>query len=552
MGASTTLSYVFLALSMSTAANAYWLMGMHAIAKERIDPIVNPGTVSGHTHIIFGGSNFGVTTSTEKLQQSECTSTPIKEDKSNYWAPLLYFQWANGSFSSLDGGAVVYYLFPDKAGTTTAFPKDFRMISGTPTKRTYNAADPAQKAVDYLCLDFNGQTTRHPGLPEKFCPSGIRSQINFPSCWDGKNVDSPDHKSHVAFRSGGPDSGDCLDPKFPVSIPRVFMEIYWNTGEFDKYRDQAKNPSQPFVFSYGDDTGYGNHADVYNGWDNGVLQKAVDGCNCDPYGSPKCCAQDGKKLFTLQPDGYQCHITQGVNERTLGMLSKLPGNNPVQPAGKDATMYRDAVIPALIFPVYAYTGNVAPAPGSPVGGPITVSTTPASSTSTTSAAATTTSAQGSSTTSTAVTTSSTSAGSPGATSTTSTTVAVPTISKPVATPTSSSSTGAPAVTSPPVLVAPQPTTTEAGTVTTVGSPSAPSGPSVTSKPSQSSPGVKPPASTTTGVALPAKPSYTKICRTNKAPTKPGKLNHHHGKPRFSFKSHHKRYDFDVDDYYYVA
>lgn len=242
------LSYVFLALSLSTA-NAYWLMGMHAITKERIDPIVNPGTVSGHTHIVFGGSNFGVTTSTERLQQSECTSTPIKEDKSNYWAPLLYFQWANGSFSSLDGGAVVYYLFPDKAGTTTAFPKDFRMISGSPTKRTYDANDPAQKAIDYLCLDFSGnsETTRHPGLPEKICPSGIRSQINFPSCWDGKNVDSPDHKSHVAFRSGGPDSGECLDPNFPVNIPRVFMEIYWNTGEFDKYRDQAKNPKQPFV-----------------------------------------------------------------------------------------------------------------------------------------------------------------------------------------------------------------------------------------------------------------------------------------------------------------
>ncbi|KAJ3546064.1 hypothetical protein NMY22_g2199 [Coprinellus aureogranulatus] len=318
------LPYVFLALSLSTATNAYWLMGMHAITTERIDPIVNPGTVSGHSHIVFGGSNFGVTSSTEKLQQSLCTSTPIKEDKSNYWAPELYFQWANGSFSSLSGGAVVYYLFPDKAGTTTAFPKDFRMISGTPSKRTYDPNDPAQKAIDYLCLDFSGksETTRHPGLPEKYCPSGIRSQINFPSCWDGKNVDSPDHKSHVAFRSGGPDSGDCLDPKYPVSIPRVFMEIYWDTGSFDKYRDQAKNPNQPFVFSYGDATGYGNHGDVFNGWDDGVLQRAVDGCNCNPNGSPECCAQNGKKLFTLQPDGYQCHITQGVNER--GTSSLLP------------------------------------------------------------------------------------------------------------------------------------------------------------------------------------------------------------------------------------
>lgn len=242
-------SSAFLALALSASiANAYWLMGMDDIAKERIDPIVNPGDVSGHTHIIFGGSNFGLEVSTAHLQKSVCTSTPIVEDKSNYWAPLLYFQWANGSFSSLDGGAVIYYLYPNKPGATTAFPRDFRMISGNPTKRTYDANDPAHRAIDFLCLDFQGQTTKHHGLPTQHCPSGIRSQINFPSCWDGKNVDSPDHKSHVAYRSGGPDSGECTDPKFPVSIPRIFMEIYWDTGAFDRYRSQAKNPNQPFVY----------------------------------------------------------------------------------------------------------------------------------------------------------------------------------------------------------------------------------------------------------------------------------------------------------------
>jgi hypothetical protein len=34
------------------------------------------------------------------------------------------------------------------------------------------------------------------------------------------------------------------------------MEIYWNTGEFDKYRDQAKNPSQPFVYVCSDHLAY--------------------------------------------------------------------------------------------------------------------------------------------------------------------------------------------------------------------------------------------------------------------------------------------------------
>ncbi|KAJ2934701.1 hypothetical protein H1R20_g2411, partial [Candolleomyces eurysporus] len=355
MGPTRALAYLSLALSLSATANAYWLMGLgDAITKERIDPIVNPGEVSGHTHIVFGGSNFGLSVTTQKLLESECTSVPIAEDKSNYWAPLLYFQWANGSFSSVDGGAVAYYLFPDKAGTTTAFPPDFRMLSGSPRKRTYDANSFAQQAIDFLCLDFNGQTTKHTSLPTKVCPSGIRSQVNFPSCWDGKNLDSPDHKSHVAFRSGGPDKGECTDPKYPVSIPRIFLEIYWNTGAFEKVRSQAKNPNQPFVFAYGDDTGE-------------LLTVATA---TSPL-QPTCCGQEGKKLFTIRKDNH-CRITPAIDERTTGTLAKLPGNNPVQPAGQDAQMLRDSVIPALISPVYAYTGNAPTKTGTVVGRPSTI------------------------------------------------------------------------------------------------------------------------------------------------------------------------------------
>jgi len=40
-----------------------------------------------------------------------------------------------------------------------------------------------------------------------------------------------------------------------------------------------------------------------------------------------------------------------------GTLIKLPGNNPLQPEGKMATIFADNVVPPLISPVFAYTGN---------------------------------------------------------------------------------------------------------------------------------------------------------------------------------------------------
>ncbi|KAF9016701.1 hypothetical protein BDZ89DRAFT_1094434 [Hymenopellis radicata] len=351
----------------SATANAYWLMGVDTLFDnpQRLDPIITPNGVATHAHKgedlaspVLGGSNFDASVNTAKLRQSQCTTTAIAEDKSSYWVPvnssLNYSRWANGSVSD-----VTDYLFPDEAGKTTPFPDDFRMISGTPTLRSYDASDPAQQAVSYLCLDYTAgsSTTRHTGIPNMNCPDGIRAQLNFPSCWDGKNADSDDHKSHVAFRSGGPDSGDCLDPKFPKSIPRIFVEIYWGTQDFNNVRSQAKNPSQPFVLAQGDATGYGHHGDFINGWDTATLQKAVDGCHCNIYGDPQCCADAG--IFTLQKD-KQCKKTNIVNERTTGLLAKLPGNNPISGAGGKATNAASNDDPGFVSPVYVYTDGKYP------------------------------------------------------------------------------------------------------------------------------------------------------------------------------------------------
>jgi Domain of unknown function (DUF1996) len=92
------------------AVNRFY--GDGPLVTARMDPIVNPGTAAGHLHTIQGGSNFALNMDDTVLMQSQCTSSLIKNDLSNYWTPTLFFQDPkNGSFTPVPMFYMnIYYL----------------------------------------------------------------------------------------------------------------------------------------------------------------------------------------------------------------------------------------------------------------------------------------------------------------------------------------------------------------------------------------------------------------------------------------------------------
>jgi hypothetical protein len=323
-----------LAALIATPASAFIRFSCaNNLVEERADPIVSPNEVAGHAHKIVGGNGFGFNMSYEQARGSQCSSCPIKQDFSNYWTPKLYFQNGDGTFQSvptvgdnaqdLNGGQTVYYLQRGPTGAPLkAFPPGFRMLAGDSTKRSMTTDFPGQ-AVSFACL--GGSSPETPGLPNYNCPGGLRAQVFFPSCWDGVNLDSADHKSHMSYPATGAYNNPTTCPStHPVMLVSLFFEVLYDTNSF---AGKWGSSNQPFVFANGDATGYGFHGDFVNGWDVPTLQTIVDTCtDLNAQGQLTACS-----IIQQFTDAEQnaCRLAPQVNEQVRGTLPALPGCNPV-------------------------------------------------------------------------------------------------------------------------------------------------------------------------------------------------------------------------------
>jgi hypothetical protein len=103
-------SDAYTATSRTFAVNHFY--GKGPLTEGRMDPIINPGAASGHVHTIHGGNAFALSmTDTQALDKSTCTSSLVKNDKSNYWTPKLYFQAEDGTLTDVELFYMnVYYL----------------------------------------------------------------------------------------------------------------------------------------------------------------------------------------------------------------------------------------------------------------------------------------------------------------------------------------------------------------------------------------------------------------------------------------------------------
>ncbi|ANS70203.1 secreted protein [Streptomyces lincolnensis] len=197
--------------------------------------IVAPGVDNGahHTHDYIGNQANDAFASNDDFAAGE-TSCQNQGDKSSYYWPVLRLQDGTEEFDAQQqgGGAegntgriltaseVTLEYVGNPGGKVVAMPKFLRIITGDAKAFTNGTAN-ANAA--WSCTGFEDRqlTDKYPVCPEG---SSLVRTSKFQSCWDGQNIDSANHRSHVAFAD--PATGAC--PGGFKAIPQLVQRLVYD------------------------------------------------------------------------------------------------------------------------------------------------------------------------------------------------------------------------------------------------------------------------------------------------------------------------------------
>jgi hypothetical protein len=246
-------------------SQAVWSVKCNLSHQAPDDPIVFPAQAGrSHLHDFFGNVSVGADATTASLARaaSTCLNGMNEVDKAAYWTPTLLHNGRPVTGPAREHRIDAYYAVLEKPLPLRPMPLGLRMIAGDSTARTAQST----RIVHYNCLRYpaGGQVTPNSAtIPS--CPAGsyLSAKIVFPGCWDGVRLDSPDHKSHMAY----PSRQNC-PVTHPVRLPTLMVRLRWKTV-------RGIPGSQLSLSSGGQQS---MHADFWNVWSPSVMAWLVDSC----------------------------------------------------------------------------------------------------------------------------------------------------------------------------------------------------------------------------------------------------------------------------------
>jgi hypothetical protein len=274
------------------------------------DPIVYPlQQNAAHLHRFYGNTLVDHTTTEQSLftlGESSCQGNLL--NLSSYWVPALLapsYDPVSGERLDDNNGDPAWKVVPAVVGdndeaheifyysagindldSIQPIPVGLRMIAGSHMGQPGQQQDTS--IVRWHCQSWGSDDAENPrfspSIPACVAPDRVRMDIFFPSCWDGVNLDSTDHKSHMAYPvASGSQNGAACPESHPVPIVRPSYHYAFGVKPevYEPSTMSSANWKLASDMYQADDTNFGGmslHADWFNAWHPEVMQMILNHC----------------------------------------------------------------------------------------------------------------------------------------------------------------------------------------------------------------------------------------------------------------------------------
>jgi hypothetical protein len=227
----------------------YFAVACRFSHRNQDDPIVFPRRRGrSHDHTYFGNTSTDAFSTPVSLRSPGQTTCLLPDDTAAYWAPTLFVRGR----AIEPRGAVVYYVRRTD-DEVDPFPAGLKMVAGNAMSRSPQSL----RVTSWSCGFSRKRSSTVPA-----CLGGpladLRLRVRFPDCWDGRHLDSVDHKRHMAYST----AGRC-PLNHPVEVPGITLVIFYGVPG-DRDAELASGGQ------------FSGHADFINAWDQRTLAALVD------------------------------------------------------------------------------------------------------------------------------------------------------------------------------------------------------------------------------------------------------------------------------------
>ncbi len=248
------------------------------------DPLVFPGQPgAAHLHAFFGNSQTNASSTPESLSASgSSTCRGGTANRTAYWVPAVID--TNGGAPIKPHRGAMYYKTGYggvKPQDVKPFPKGLRMLAGDAK------ATAAQEHAWWGCAEY--YLGHLASIPECGAGNHVIMTVTFPQCWNGKDLDSSDHRSHMAY----PVAGTGCPDTHPVSIPEISFNIF--------YENPASGTAGWRLSSDMYDSnlpgGMSAHGDWMDAWMPEIVQTWVSNCSDKALDCSSHMLGDGREIY---------------------------------------------------------------------------------------------------------------------------------------------------------------------------------------------------------------------------------------------------------------